>query len=352
LKTQGIVIIGPEQVALQTIDLREPEADELLIETHCTVISPGTERSFYKGSPFYPLTPGYSVAGIVQKVGAAVTRFKSGDRVFAVAMHAAQVVCTEGSAVRIPDGVTNEEACFGTIGAMAMYAAREPGIELGAPLAILGQGLIGLICTQLARVSGGLPIITTDIDAARMALSKECGADWVFDGRDKAGLMKAVAPLPGGGVDVLIELTAAPNSVALAVDLTRPRGRIFLGSLGRGGDHADVYGDMWRKGIRLIGGFVNAKPHALTQTEMVAFNLAPKRNSGWPPTAVRSGLHYGPGSWTSEADTLAFFDLIRFKRINVLRLITHHFAPSEAPAVFAKLGAADPTMLGTIFNWK
>jgi 2-desacetyl-2-hydroxyethyl bacteriochlorophyllide A dehydrogenase len=345
LKTQGIVFAGPEQASLQALDLREPEGDEMLIETQCTVISSGTERGFYRGAPFYPFTPGYSVAGVVLKAGPAAKQFKPGERVFAVAAHAAHVLCNEAGVVPIPDSVSDEDACFSTVGAMAMYATRGAAIVMGEPIAVFGQGLIGLICTQLARLSGALPLIGVDIDAPRLQLSKLCGADLVFDARDPDALKKAAAALPGGGVEAVIELTATSGSVELAIDITRNRGRIFLGSVGRGGMKADVYGPMWRKGIQLIGGYVNAKPHALTQTTM-------EMDRRWPPTASTGPKHYGAGSWTSEADTVTFLDLLRFGRVNVSQFVTHHFKPSEASAAFARLGGDDTTMLGAIFNWK
>ena len=216
---------------------------------------------------------------------------------------------------------------------------------MGEPIAVFGQGLIGLICTQLARLSGALPLIGVDIDAARLQLSKLSGADLVFDACDPEALKKAAAALPGGGVDAVIELTASSGSVELAIDITRNRGRIFLGSVGRGGMKADVYGPMWRKGIQLIGGYVNAKPHALTQTTM-------EMAGRWPPTAGTGPRHYGAGSWTSEADTVSFLDMLRYGRIHVSQFVTHHFEPSEAAAAFAKLGAGDASMLGAIFNWK
>lgn len=348
MNTQGIVFTAPSQASLQTLELRELQADELLIESQCTVISPGTERGFYKGAPFYPFTPGYSVAGVVLEVGPAVTRYQAGDRVFAVAAHAALVICNEAGVVPIPPGVVDEEACFATVGAMAVYAARGAGIGLAEPIAVMGQGLIGLICTQLARISGALPLIGIDIDPSRLALSKHCGADLTFDARSPQALKEAMTRLPGGGVDAVIELTAVASSVELAIDITRPRGRIFLGSVGRGDWRADVYGPMWRKGIQLIGGFVNAKPHALRQTVMEMQLQA----GGWPPTAHPGPVHFGPGSWTSEADTVAFLELLRHRRIDVRQFITDHFKPDEAAAAFARLGAGDTSMLGAVFDWK
>lgn len=346
MKTQGIVFTGPQQLALQSVELRELQADDLLIETHCTVISAGTERGFFRGAPFYPFHPGYSVAGVVLKTGSAVTQFKPGDRVFAVSPHAGLVVCNEQGVVHIPDGVSDEEACFGTIGAMAVYAVREAAIQFGEPIAVMGQGLIGLISTQLARLSGALPLIGIDIDAQRLELSRSFGADLVFDARSPDALKQAVKALPGGGVDAVIELTAVATSVDLAIDITRLRGRIVLGSVGRGDWRADVYGPMWRKGIRLIGGYVNAKPHALTQTVM-------EMRGTWPPSTKTEGKHFGgAGSWTSEADTLAFFEALRYKRIDVRRLITHRFAPADAATAFGNLVGGDGTMLGGLFTWK
>jgi threonine dehydrogenase-like Zn-dependent dehydrogenase len=225
-----------------------------------------------------------------------------------------------------------------------MYAARAPGIGLAEPVAVLGQGMIGLICTQLARISGALPLVGIDIVDDRLKLARQCGADLAFNAKDPAALKAAMAQLPGGGVDVVIELTAVAPSVELGFEIARQRARVFLGSLGKSGWRADIYGPMWRKGLQIIGGYVNAKPHALTQTKMVM--------QGWPPDAVPGPVHFGPGSWTSEADTYALFELLRHKRIQIMPLITHNFKPQDAERAFAMLGINDPSMLGALFHWR
>lgn len=189
------------------------------------------------------------------------------------------------------------------------------------------------------------PLIGVDIDAARLQLSKTCGADLTFNGRDPAALQKFVRELPGGGVDAVIELRAASASVDLAIDITRNRGRIFLGSVGSDALRPDVYGPLWIKGIQLIGGYVNAKPHGLRQTTM-------EMAGRWPPRAEAGPAHFGRGSWSSEAETCAFLELLRYRRINVQQLVTHRLRPADAGSAFATLGAGDASMLGAIFDWQ
>ena len=129
----------------------------------------------------------------------------------------------------------------------------EPDFALGDPVLVIGQGLIGLIATQLVRLSGANPIIGIDVDASRLALSRKLGADLTFDARDEAALEAALPDLPGGGPAVTLELSAVPKMIERAIAVTRRKGRIVRGSLAIRGYSTDVYGRAWREGIKIIG---------------------------------------------------------------------------------------------------
>ncbi|MEQ9676075.1 MAG: alcohol dehydrogenase catalytic domain-containing protein, partial [Roseovarius indicus] len=87
METRAVLLNGPEDLQLDTLALKAPGADDLIVEISHSGISTGTEKLFWSGKmpPFpgmgYPLVPGYESAGEVIEAGAN-TGFKVGDTVF------------------------------------------------------------------------------------------------------------------------------------------------------------------------------------------------------------------------------------------------------------------------------
>ena len=71
METLAIVIDNPGQLDLRKVALREPGPNDVIVETHYSGVSTGTERLFWNGEmPFfpgmgYPLVPGYETVGVV-----------------------------------------------------------------------------------------------------------------------------------------------------------------------------------------------------------------------------------------------------------------------------------------------
>src|SRR5688500_12297189 len=116
MPSNRMVVKQANVVELEEFDTPTPAADELLIATHATLISPGTERAFFLGLPnataAYPFVPGYSAVGEVVEVGAAVEGWQVGERVACGASHASHVAVRANQTVRLPDGLAEEEATF------------------------------------------------------------------------------------------------------------------------------------------------------------------------------------------------------------------------------------------------
>ncbi|HSV28353.1 MAG TPA: theronine dehydrogenase, partial [Candidatus Omnitrophota bacterium] len=95
-----------------------------------------------------PMPLGYSAAGEVVAVGAGCEgAFRVGQRVAlagaGLANHAELNVVPRNLAVPVPDDVSFEEACFGTLGAIAMAGVRNTHVQLGDVVTVLGVGLVG-----------------------------------------------------------------------------------------------------------------------------------------------------------------------------------------------------------------
>ncbi len=133
---------------------------------------------------------GEDAAGDVETVGAAVTRFKPGDRVFADLLYHgnaafAEYVCAPEKAWRrIPDGIDFESAATLPASAVLAYQGlgRRDGVRAGQKVLIIGaSGAVGLFAVQLAKVAGAE--VTAVCSASKFDLVRSVGADQVVDYR-------------------------------------------------------------------------------------------------------------------------------------------------------------------------
>ena len=94
------------------------------------------------------------------EIGKAVTNCQVGERVASTQGHTSHFVTSPNRLLKVAStDVPAEEAVFFNLGAIALQGIRKARIELGEATLILGQGLIGLLAMQLAKLSGALPVI-------------------------------------------------------------------------------------------------------------------------------------------------------------------------------------------------
>ncbi|MDB6043990.1 MAG: zinc-binding alcohol dehydrogenase [Gammaproteobacteria bacterium] len=338
-----VVFVGPGQAELHKITLPELGPQDVLVEARASLISAGTERKFLMGSPVYPYYPGYSLVGQVLAVGDAVTRFRAGDRVSCVAAHASHCVAHEAFVLPIPHQVDDEAATFFHVGATALYAVRKAQIRLGEPVAILGQGLIGLLANRIASLTGALPVIGLCRNMDHYELARSFGADIVLDTRQSQYMSKILRGLSSGGPAAIIELTNSKDVVDLAVELIGLGGRIVLAGGGGRTFGTNVLDRLWRKGASLIGGFVTTSPF---RSQMVWLDLSPG-NSG--PRLVRDESRRIPESPSTADDGSIFMQMMALGRIAVGPLISHRYGAKETPSAFQRL--LQPGALAIILQW-
>lgn len=225
--------------------------------------------------PLVPLSDG---AGEVVAVGAAVTRFKVGDRVTSMMTRdfisgelteerkAAQnggpldgllqeyAVLPEQALVAFPSHLSYEEAATLPIAALTAWNALiDGGAGPGRTVLLQGTGGVSLAALQLAKLFGARVIITTSKEERRARLL-ELGADVVLNYRTSPNLAADIlAATDGRGVDMVIEVTGL-SGMQTSLSVVRVGGYIgFVGLLAGLGEAADFTLPLLFKNARIRG---------------------------------------------------------------------------------------------------
>ncbi|SFB21214.1 NADPH2:quinone reductase [Amycolatopsis marina] len=177
---------GPEVLEAGEVEVGDPGQGQLLIEVAAAGVN---YIDTYQRSGLYPLdlptVLGLEGAGSVVAVGEGVTDFSAGDRVAwqgVPGSYAQRVLVPAASAVRVPDGVTDEVAAATLLqGITAHYlaASTHPVQDGDTVLVHAAAGGVGLLLTQLAKARGAR-VIGTVSTAEKESLAREAGADEVI----------------------------------------------------------------------------------------------------------------------------------------------------------------------------
>ncbi|MEA1927274.1 MAG: bi-domain-containing oxidoreductase [Candidatus Auribacterota bacterium] len=269
-----------------------------------------------------PVPLGYSSAGEVIEVGAEVAGFRIGDRVACFgspwAAHAEVDYVPKNLSVKVPAGVSDEEAAFAGVGAIALHGIRLLNIGLGDTVVVIGLGLMGLISVQLIKASGGR-VIGYDPDQWKCELARELGADGAFGSEEKTRSL--VAGLTGGaGADAVIVMAAtkSPRPVELAAELAREKALIAVpGLVGLSIPRPLFY----EKELRLV------IPHS-AGPGIDDINYE-ERGKDYPLPYAR---------WSGQRNLAAFLSLVGEKKVILDKLITHYFPIEKAEQAYQLIG--------------
>jgi predicted dehydrogenase/threonine dehydrogenase-like Zn-dependent dehydrogenase len=182
-----------------------------------------------------PIPLGYCHVGEVLDAGE-VPGFAAGDRVVSNSPHAEVVSASPAFAARLPAGVSDEQATFTPLAAVALQGLRLLDAKAGETVVVMGLGLIGQLAVRLLRARG-VDVIGVDPDEAKRADAKQAGARIPEPGVSPGAL------IPGGAAGVLITAsTSSDEPVNQAARLCRRRGRVVLvGVTGLTLNRADFY---------------------------------------------------------------------------------------------------------------
>ena len=167
------------------------------------------------------------------------SRLHAGDEtlhhLMGVSCFAEQVVVSETSVLKVPDGVPAEVAAVSACAVITGVGAVLNAVEraAGRPLLIMGAGGVGLAAVMGAALVGAYPVIVVDVDPAKLVLAAEVGATHVLDAREE-GLVARVQDLTDGiGVPWAVDAVGSPQTMQQAVSALAPEGTLVAVGLSR-----------------------------------------------------------------------------------------------------------------------
>src|SRR5438552_6774636 len=184
---------GPEVLKYEDAPRPEPKENEIVVKVVAAGVNPvdSAARS-HKFARFMNITlpaiPGYDIAGIVERTGTSVTKFKAGDPVYAyIALdkggaYAEYAVATEKEAAAKPKSLTYVEAAAVPLVSLTAWQALVDAAKLSAGQTVLihgGSGGVGSFAIQIAKARGAKVIATAS--TANQDFLKQLGADVAID---------------------------------------------------------------------------------------------------------------------------------------------------------------------------
>ena len=281
-----------------------------------------------------PMPLGYSSAGTLVALGEGLQGYRIGQRVACAgggyAVHAEYVVIPQNLLTPLPDNVSNEQAAFATLGAIALHGFRLTEAQLGERIAVIGLGLVGLLCAQLAAAAG-CQVLGIDLNASRVELAKTLGVHAV----QRTEAESAAASLSqGAGYDSVIICADTPSAdpVELAGAIARDRAKVVaVGAVG-----------------------LNIPRKIYYEKELAFINSRSYGPGRYDPDYEEKGQDYPLGyvRWTEGRNLQAFIDLLSIGRVNVQALVTHRFPIEKAPDAYEIiLGKRDEPFLGILLTY-
>ena len=278
-------------LSLENIEIEDPRNDEILVKVAATGVchTDLVVRDGMLPTPM-PVVLGHEGAGVVEKVGSAVTKVKPGDHVvmtfascgtcpscqehattycheffprnffatrgdgstalsngdetihsnfFGQSSFATYALCQEANVVKVPADVDLELlgplACGIQTGAGAVMNALK--VSHGKSFAVFGTGSVGLSAVMAARVVGATTIVAVDMNDERLEVARDLGATHTINPAN-ANATEEIMKITGYGVNFALDTTGLPAVIRGAVESLAPMGT--CGILGASGPDAEI----------------------------------------------------------------------------------------------------------------
>ncbi len=341
---KALLLSEYKHLAVTDLPMPAPGPEDVLVQVASCGIC-GSDVHGYDGSSgrrIPPIVMGHEAAGIIASTGSDVRGFHPGDRVtFDSTVYCGVCdfcrrgevnLCNDRQVVgvscgeyrragafaeyvavparilyRLPDAMSFAEAAMLEAVSVALHAVRISELDGGETALVIGAGMIGLLLMQAARVAGCSRVLVADIDASRLAMAKEMGADEVLEASGAKLLQEILRHTEGHGVDVVFEAVGRGETVNSAIECVRKGGKVTL-----------------------VGNITPEVPLPLQKVVSRQIRLQ--------------------GSCASAGEYPEAMELISTGKINVSRLITAVAPLSEGPSWFARLYGREPNLMKIVLD--
>lgn len=326
-------------------DMPELKDHQVLVEIHSSLISPGTETGMAKKSRLNPWPAdskpgkfGYSSAGIILQTQGDCGDLKPGMRVACMgAYHSNYSAVPMNLAFPLPDEISFDEAVFLPLAATALQAVRRTDVKLGEYGAVLGQGIVGNLASQLYRLCGAR-VVNWETLPLRSDIARKCGNDLIID-------------------------FANSDAVELSKEFASPYGLDFA-LFAFGGDAEKAFMDI-KKCMK-----ISADGHAMGNVVLVGGCRVPVDGGAWSGNlnvlvSSRTGAGYHDPEWelgreypaafvqfTTRRNFTELIKLILEKRLHIKPMITHHYDFEQLPEAGDLLTDHPEQALGVVLQMK
>ena len=340
-----IELTAPRVVGVREYETPKPAAGEVVIRTLFSGISAGTEIATYRGTnPYqekrwdpeaelffpggstfsYPLDVwGYSEVGEVTGLGKGAEGLAVGEVVWGIwghrshaALPAARLIEHQLSAHLDPIVGT-----FDRVGAVALNAVFASNARVGESVAIFGQGVIGLLATQLL-VNQGIDVYAVDAIPGRLALARQFGATPILATEgDVAVILREHTR--GRGVDRVIELSGVYAALQAGIRVAGVGGTVVAGGFYQGAADSLRLGEEFHHNrVSLVTSQIGALPHDLA------------------------------GRWSRERLHQTVMKLCSAGRLDPAPLVSHIFPARDAAAAYAMIDRPPSDLLQVILDFR
>ena len=334
LEARALWFTAPRTAEFRPQRVPSPKPGEVRVRAIASAISHGTEMLVYRGEvpadlPLdlptfagdfsFPIKHGYATVGRVLDTGADVDSLSPDDLVFVHHPHQDAFTVPAELPVRLPEGIDPTTGLFFANLETALNVVHDTPLRLGETALVFGQGVVGLLVTQLLKLAGADRVLAVEPLRKRRELALEVGADQAFEPAEvqHERLLEATA---GRGADVAVEVSSSGAALQAAVDAVATEGTVVV---------ASWYGT--KPIVLSLGGHFHRGRVRLRSSQVGQIN---------PELGPR---------WDRARRTQAVLGLL--PRLRLMQLVSHRLPFEEAPGAYRLVDESPDEVVQVILTY-